>query len=533
MSSGNIFIVVVEKEFQLVEPYRLYSTPEDEGVSKENYQDEDVEMSFTAAMHTLAMREMSMSRSTSKLNILAARSKNREKEAKDIAMRLGNSAPNFVRSSTTPVKGGVEHSVVLDVIGFLEAELLDDEEGWLELIGEHEVGKGKVQMMLFAPSSRTDEILTEMRHLGLGTYFGKVYVVPVSSKITRDELQYEGTVDEKQEFLDTVKERGLLTNLVEMVELQARLSFDYVLMAFAASFLAAVGLVLDNPVVIVASMLVSPIMGPILGITFGVVIEKWALVKRSLRNESIGLFICVLTGMLVGLFLGLVSDTSSIPGDEMISRGEYVSLYAGVAIAIPSGIGVALSVTGSNVPALVGVAISASLLPPAVNTGLVLGYATIGNFRADTTTIEMLNYAWVSFVLVVVNILCIILFGIGVFKLKEVAPLPGKSFFWESVISSLRDQSRQDTDTTMNSERIKLQKLMKRRLPNFGPGPYVYDQTFINEHNLHSVSGRGGSPRNHQRRSLRDIFGDGVEVELGDMNNLPYTRGGSDQNKQY
>lgn len=43
------------------------------------------------------------------------------------------------------------------------------------------------------------------------------------------------------------------------------------------------------------------------------------------------------------------------------------SLWVGVAIALPSGAGVALSILGGNTGSLVGVAISASLLPPAVN----------------------------------------------------------------------------------------------------------------------------------------------------------------------
>ena len=48
-------------------------------------------------------------------------------------------------------------------------------------------------------------------------------------------------------------------------------------------------------------------------------------------------------------------------------RGMTRSLWVGVLIALPSGAGVALSVLGGNVGSLVGVAISASLLPPAVN----------------------------------------------------------------------------------------------------------------------------------------------------------------------
>ena len=81
----------------------------------------------------------------------------------------------------------------------------------------------------------------------------------------------------------------------------------------------------------------------------------------------------------------------------MLSRGEARALWVGILIAVPSGAGVALSVLGGNAGSLgqykfiyyisnlaishgrqinnknaflVGVAISASLLPPAVNCGI-------------------------------------------------------------------------------------------------------------------------------------------------------------------
>ncbi len=54
-------------------------------------------------------------------------------------------------------------------------------------------------------------------------------------------------------------------------------------------------------------------------------------------------------------------------------RGLVRSLYVGVLIAVPSGAGVALSVLGGNSGSLVGVAISASLLPPAVNAVSFVG----------------------------------------------------------------------------------------------------------------------------------------------------------------
>lgn len=47
---------------------------------------------------------------------------------------------------------------------------------------------------------------------------------------------------------------------------------------------------------VVASMLVSPIMGPVLGLTFGTQIMDWSLVKTSLAHECAALAGCVLIG---------------------------------------------------------------------------------------------------------------------------------------------------------------------------------------------------------------------------------------------
>jgi hypothetical protein len=59
----------------------------------------------------------------------------------------------------------------------------------------------------------------------------------------------------------------------------------------------------------------------------------------------------------------------------MRGRSEMKSLMVGVLVAIPSGAGVALSILAGNSGSLVGVAISASLLPPAVNCGILWGLA--------------------------------------------------------------------------------------------------------------------------------------------------------------
>merc|ERR1719411_2594135 len=93
----------------------------------------------------------------------------------------------------------------------------------------------------------------------------------------------------------------------------------------------------------------------------------------------------------------------------MTSRGNVRSLVTGIAIALPSGAGVALSVLGGNVGSLVGVAISASLLPPAVNAGLFWAaacyYGTNTNFeKLPGWTETRYNISLVNNVTIVNNI---------------------------------------------------------------------------------------------------------------------------------
>lgn len=67
--------------------------------------------------------------------------------------------------------------------------------------------------------------------------------------------------------------------------------------------IAAMGLVSNSSVAVVASMLVSPLMGPILGIAFGfsrwkdsrkaTIVHDWHLLRKSLLSEIIGIGVCV------------------------------------------------------------------------------------------------------------------------------------------------------------------------------------------------------------------------------------------------
>ena len=161
-------------------------------------------------------------------------------------------------------------------------------------------------------------------------------------------------------------------------------SFDYALLVVVASILAAMGLATDNSVVIVAAMLVSPLMGPIVALTFGAVVGDWKIFVLGFFTELYGLCIALSVGFLMGIPLSLWGEAQGwgLPTFQMESRGTVDGLYQGIVIATASGVGMALSVlsVNNNVAALVGVAISAALLPPIVNSGMLFCEAIFGEF---------------------------------------------------------------------------------------------------------------------------------------------------------
>lgn len=130
----------------------------------------------------------------------------------------------------------------------------------------------------------------------------------------------------------------------------------------------------------------------------------------------------------------------------MVIRGESTGLITGIAIAIPSGMGVCLSILGGNTSSLVGVAISASLLPPAVNAGICFMYSFLLQVDAvendQRSGSDFAVIGTISFALTALNIVCIWLAGLVMFEIKEVSPAQKKSAFWAKDIKVARELNK-------------------------------------------------------------------------------------------
>ena len=82
------------------------------------------------------------------------------------------------------------------------------------------------------------------------------------------------------------------------------------------------------------------------------------------------------------------------PTQEMLSRGTRTTFLAGIPITFFSGLGVAVSVLDDQTSSLVGVAISASLLPPA------------GKYRNSFLSLHIVGHAYCWSLIFVVSLSC-------------------------------------------------------------------------------------------------------------------------------
>ncbi|CAJ1965711.1 unnamed protein product [Cylindrotheca closterium] len=320
------------------------------------------------------------------------------------------------------------------------------------------------QFTIMCKPNSIDLVLERLERIGVGSSVGMISVYKselLKTADSPDETAIKKEVEEENKKeamkrgikgrLDDVKleevkqewknaaSRMRVEQIKEQIHEQAGMTFDFLALLLVASILAGVGLITNSTVVIVASMLVSPIMGPVMGITFGSRVLDWKLARESAAVELGALAIAVLTGAVVGFAAAFSQYADEWPTPEMGSRGDVSGLITGIAIAIPSGMGVALSILGNNTASLVGVAISASLLPPAVNAGICWAFAILISAGAvDDNGEDFVTIGAISFVLTLVNILCIWVFGIVMFTIKEVTPSVKKSAFWARDIKVAR-----------------------------------------------------------------------------------------------
>ena len=155
------------------------------------------------------------------------------------------------------------------------------------------------------------------------------------------------------------------------VRRSARPSPDFFILIALSAAIAALGLLLSSPAVVIGAMLVAPLMSPMIGVGMAMVLGDTRFLRLSIGAVVRGVALAILVGALSGL-LRLDADLTA----EVLSRTQPNLLDLGVALF--AGLAGAYAITESDAAAaLPGVAISAALVPPLASSGIAL---STGNF---------------------------------------------------------------------------------------------------------------------------------------------------------
>lgn len=151
------------------------------------------------------------------------------------------------------------------------------------------------------------------------------------------------------------------------VEQSIRSGVDFkgsqLLVLIFAIFIASLGLNTDSVPVVIGAMLISPLMGPIIGMGLGIGIADFALLKRSFKNISMAVL-----GSLVASAIYFLISPQYEGSSQLLARTSpsiydvFVALFGGAA----GFVSIACRNKGQVMP---GVAIATSLMPPLCTAG--------------------------------------------------------------------------------------------------------------------------------------------------------------------
>ncbi len=221
----------------------------------------------------------------------------------------------------------------------------------------------------------------------------RILVMPVEVSLPKPEK----TERSQEDAVVTAREA-----LYQSVEKNARLDFNYFVLVFLSTVVAAIGLIENNVAVVIGAMVIAPLLGPNLALSLGTALGDVPLVKESIVTLLAGICLAVILTVILGYYW-----PHDLNSHELMSR-TVVGPEA-IVLALASGAAAALSLTSGLASVLVGVMVAVALLPPAATLGLMLGHG-------DT------HFAISAGLLLIVNIVCVNLSSKIVFYIKGVNP---------------------------------------------------------------------------------------------------------------
>lgn len=242
------------------------------------------------------------------------------------------------------------------------------------------------------PTDALGVILDEIREAGLDDDYIVVLSAENASTPSLEDLQ-----DRYANDYDPLR----LPELRSKARDQSQDPLSYAAMIFLSAIIAAAGLLVSSPAILIGSMVIAPLVGPVLTATVGAVAGDRPMLVDSIRIQAFGLGSGIVGATLFSIvvkFAGLAPSTLDIASLELIALRTAPTAFA-IIVGAAAGAAAAFGLTTKGSNSLIGVMIAAALIPAAATVGIALAWGeyliALGSGLLLVGTMAMINLAMV------------------------------------------------------------------------------------------------------------------------------------------
>lgn len=157
---------------------------------------------------------------------------------------------------------------------------------------------------------------------------------------------------------------------IERIIAHASPNHDFFLMMTLAVGMAAFGVILENTVILIGSMLIAPLLYPILSLAMGIITGEEMVIWRSLYTMGKSIALAIAASVVIALLFA-PRDPQFVASLHIASGAVSPLMYA--IVAAIAGLAAAFATTKPELnDTLPGVAIAVSLVPPLSVAGIAL-----------------------------------------------------------------------------------------------------------------------------------------------------------------
>ena len=198
---------------------------------------------------------------------------------------------------------------------------------------------------------------------------------PTQGRLKRDFTGFLGSLKDFLKEIFDIRDKTDKETTQKMINEDVPFKGHTAWILVCSILIASVGLNANSAPVIIGAMLISPLMGPILGIGLSIAINDIDTLKRALINFAVMVVLSVLTAFLFFKIFPLREESSELLARTSPDiRDVLIAFFGGLALII------ARTKKGTIASVIFGVAIATALIPPLCTAGFGLAISNYSYF---------------------------------------------------------------------------------------------------------------------------------------------------------